>query len=125
MRHTLVSIMAFLAVLLTAKATDLGRDGFNYYKDYLRGRSDDIAPAPYDDRTFLYYFGIPQSYPEIAIQDYGKRTANLFKNHMLNREAWPGGTPNKRTSKTGLSLLMQSKQDVKPTDDSHYCLYGK
>ncbi|CAK1543942.1 unnamed protein product [Leptosia nina] len=134
MRETFVSIIALFAIVEAAGPSELGKDGFNYYKDYLRARSDEMADSGYDDRalicklspithdkiiclTNLDYFRTPlQLYPEIpAIQEHGKRTANLFKNHMLNKEVWPGGGPNKRTSKTGLSLLMQSKQDVRPS----------
>ncbi|XP_045496737.1 uncharacterized protein LOC123695079 [Colias croceus] len=127
MRQTFISIMLLFAVAVTARGSDLGKDGFNYYKDYLRARSDDIyVDSPFEDRV-IYFFRTPlqQLYPDLpVIQEYRKRTANIFKNHMLNRE--PGGVPNKRTSKTGLSLLMQSKQDSHPTsDDEHYCLYGK
>ncbi|KAJ0177714.1 hypothetical protein K1T71_006587 [Dendrolimus kikuchii] len=129
MREAFISILALLAVSTPTKCTDVGKDGFNYYKDYLRARSDDgVAEGPVPGERMLYFYRTPlQLYsgllPAIE-QEYKKRTGNAYKNHMLSKEMWPDAeTLGKRSSKTALSLMM-GKQPYY-TDIRRYCLYGK
>ncbi|CAH2040380.1 unnamed protein product, partial [Iphiclides podalirius] len=109
-----LSFLAFLVfVLPLAKCTDLGKDGFNFYKDYLRARSEDnLDDAPLPERM-LYFYRTPVQLSSGVIpftdQEYRKRTGNVFKNHMLNKELWIGEMPKKRTSKTALSLMLHTK----------------
>ncbi|KAG6441822.1 uncharacterized protein LOC115447733 isoform X2 [Manduca sexta] len=127
MREAFISILV-LAIFAQAKCSDIGKDGFNYYKDYLRARSD-LPEGPVPGERMLYFYRTPlQLYPSLLPaleQEYKKRTVNAFKNHMLNKELWTDGEmPGKRSSKTGLALLMQNKQPYY-MDVNHYCLFGK
>ncbi|CAG9138274.1 unnamed protein product [Plutella xylostella] len=123
MREGVLSLLALLALCSRAGGTDL-KDGFNYYKDYLRGRSDEVLPPAEADRMLYFYRTPLQLYPGIlpAVleQEYRKRTGNAFKNHMLNKdlaedEAGPGAAQaqaRKRSSKTALSLMIgQGRHD--------------
>ncbi|KAI8421009.1 hypothetical protein MSG28_008142 [Choristoneura fumiferana] len=89
MRETFVSILLLVSA---ARCLDLGKD-VNYYKDFYR------TPLQ------LYPGLLP-----VLEQEYKKRTGNVFKNHMLNKESWAEGMANKRSSKTALSLMLQGKQ---------------
>ncbi|XP_073952528.1 uncharacterized protein isoform X2 [Choristoneura fumiferana] len=123
MRETFVSILLLVSA---ARCLDLGKD-VNYYKDYLRARSDEL-PEPATAERMLYFYRTPlQLYPgllPVLEQEYKKRTGNVFKNHMLNKESWAEGMANKRSSKTALSLMLQGKQPYH-VDEGHYCPYGK
>ncbi|CAK1579249.1 unnamed protein product [Parnassius mnemosyne] len=115
MRQLYLWLLAVLIFLLSsAKCSDLGRDGFNFYKDYLRARSDDnIEEEPLPERMSYFYRTPVQIYSGLlpnADLAYRKRTGNVFKNRMLNKEVWIGEAPNKRSSKTALSLMLHSKQ---------------
>ncbi|XP_061704554.1 uncharacterized protein LOC133515927 isoform X1 [Cydia pomonella] len=109
MREAFVSILLLVA---TANCSDLGKD-VNYYKDYLRARSDELPEGPaMADR--LYFYRTPlQLYPgllPVLEQEYRKRTGNVFKNHMLNKDSLLEGLiPEKRSSKTALSAMLQGK----------------
>ncbi|XP_061704555.1 uncharacterized protein LOC133515927 isoform X2 [Cydia pomonella] len=124
MREAFVSILLLVA---TANCSDLGKD-VNYYKDYLRARSDELPEGPaMADR--LYFYRTPlQLYPgllPVLEQEYRKRTGNVFKNHMLNKDSLLEGLiPEKRSSKTALSAMLQGKHAL-PTNEGHYCPYGK
>ncbi|KAJ2947404.1 hypothetical protein O0L34_g17183 [Tuta absoluta] len=126
MRETIVSILTILVIATPARCSD--KDGFNFYKDYLRGRSDDgMAEGPGSERTFYFYRTPVQLYPGLLPaleQEYRKRTGNAFKNHMLSKElVWPEGEapPSKRGSKTALALMLQGKHNSyhtpSPVDD--------
>ncbi|XP_028170710.1 uncharacterized protein LOC114360281 isoform X1 [Ostrinia furnacalis] len=113
MKETIVLVLALLAVA-SIRCSELGKDGFNYYKDYLRARSDEaMLEGPSPGERMLYFYRTPlQLYPGLlpAIeQEYRKRTGNVFKNHMLSKELL--GQDEKRSSKTALSMMLQGKQD--------------
>ncbi|KAL0831988.1 hypothetical protein ABMA28_001488 [Loxostege sticticalis] len=111
MREAIVPVLALLAVA-AVRCSDLGKDGFNYYKDYLRARSDEaMLEGPSPGERMLYFYRTPlQLYPGLlpAIeQEYRKRTGNVFKNHMLSKET--PAQDEKRSSKAALSLMLQGK----------------
>ncbi|XP_026330487.1 uncharacterized protein LOC113237985 [Hyposmocoma kahamanoa] len=87
------------------------KDGFNFYKDYLRARSDEGIPEiPANSERLLYFYRTPmQLYPGLLPaaleQEYNKRT-NAFKNHMLSKEmATERDVPGKRNSKSALAMF--------------------
>ncbi|CAH0723849.1 unnamed protein product, partial [Brenthis ino] len=115
MRDSFVLIISLLVI--TVGCANLDKDGFNLYKDHLRARSDE--PLEFDPEIgnrMLYFYRAPlrfyKHYLPVLPQEYRKRTANIFKNHMLNKENML--TAEKRTSKAALSLMLQSKQDIDP-----------
>ncbi|XP_072949819.1 uncharacterized protein [Epargyreus clarus] len=117
MRRILLSIIALYAVTEPVSCSDVGKDGFNFYKDYLRGRNDDIiGDEMYPSDRMVYFYRTPlQLYPGLTPvfeQEYKKRNENIFKNHMMNKEALYLEIPRKRTSKTALSLMMQNKNTI-------------
>ncbi|XP_013193975.1 uncharacterized protein LOC106137662 [Amyelois transitella] len=112
MREAFISILAVLACTGPTRASEIGKN-VNFYKDYLRARSDDtILEGPAAGERMLYFYRTPvQLYPGLlpAIeQEYRKRTGNAFKNHMLSKEPWDG-VPGKRSSKAALALMLQGK----------------
>ncbi|RVE48480.1 hypothetical protein evm_006916 [Chilo suppressalis] len=114
MKEALISFLVLTAFAM-AKSSDLGKDGFNYYKDYLRGRSDEVMlEGPSPSERMLYFYRTPvQLYPGLLPaleQEYRKRTGNVFKNHMLSKESLsPSDSPAKRSSKAALSMMLQGK----------------
>ncbi|XP_059053580.1 uncharacterized protein LOC131847901 [Achroia grisella] len=112
MREAFISILAVLAFTQVWGA-DVGKDGFNFYKDYLRARPDEAMLDAGPGERSLYFYRTPlQLYPgllPILEQEYRKRTANAFKNHMLSKELRAEEEPVKRSSKTALSLMLQGK----------------
>ncbi|XP_075976333.1 uncharacterized protein LOC142976708 isoform X2 [Anticarsia gemmatalis] len=122
MREALISILALLAVAPLAKTSDLGKDGFNLYKDYLRARSDDVEDPASAERLLYFYRAPLQLYPGLlpaVEQEYRKRTGNAFKNHLLSKEFWAddaGEGLGKRSSKTAISLIMQGKHPYYATE---------
>ncbi|CAB3235474.1 unnamed protein product [Arctia plantaginis] len=127
MREALISILALLTVAPFAKTSEMGKDGFNLYKDYLRARSED-ADGPGPSERMLYRAPL-QLYPGLlpaVEQEYRKRTGNAFKNHLLSKEFWAdeaGEGLGKRSSRTAISLIMQGKHPY-DMDEGHYCPYG-
>ncbi|XP_026744607.1 uncharacterized protein LOC113505929 [Trichoplusia ni] len=121
MREAFISILALLAVAPCTKSSDIGKDGFNFYKDYLRARSDDVmSEGPVSAERMLYFYRTPlQLYPGLlpaVEQEYRKRTGNAFKNHMLSKELWAGDSVGKRGTKTAISLIMQGKHPYYATE---------
>ncbi|KAF9410520.1 hypothetical protein HW555_010417 [Spodoptera exigua] len=121
MRETFISILALLAIAPCTKCSDIGKDGFNFYKDYLRARTDDVmSEGPASGERMLYFYRTPLSlYPGLlpaVEQEYRKRTGNAFKNHMLSKELWSGDSLGKRGSKTAISLIMQGKHPYYATE---------
>ncbi|CAH0673905.1 unnamed protein product [Spodoptera exigua] len=91
MRETFISILALLAIAPCTKCSDIGKDGFNFYKDYLRARTDDVmSEGPASGERMLY--------------------------HMLSKELWSGDSLGKRGSKTAISLIMQGKHPYYATE---------
>ncbi|XP_028026265.1 uncharacterized protein LOC114240011 [Bombyx mandarina] len=114
MKEAFISLVAFMAICGSIKCHDVGKDGFNFYKDYLRARSEEgSSEGPASSDRMLYFYRTPlQLYPGMLPaleQEYKKRTGNIYKNHMLNKDLWTDESPGKRSSKTALSLMMQSK----------------
>ncbi|XP_052748538.1 uncharacterized protein LOC113519043 isoform X2 [Galleria mellonella] len=128
MRKAFISILAVLA-FAQIRGSDVGKDGFNFYKDYLRARSDEAMLEPGSEERTLYFYRTPlQLYPgllPVLDQEYRKRTGNAFKNHMLSKELRAEDVPGKRSSKTALSLMLQGKQHPYYEKMGHYCPYGK
>ncbi|KAM3967110.1 uncharacterized protein ACR2FA_011960 [Aphomia sociella] len=114
MREAFISILAAL-VFAQAWGSDAGKDGFNFYKDYLRARPDEaMLEGPGGGERTLYFYRTPlQLYSGLLPaleQEYRKRTGNAYKNHMLSKESLVEDIPGKRSSKTALALMLQSKQ---------------
>ncbi|XP_045449450.1 uncharacterized protein LOC123658015 [Melitaea cinxia] len=116
MRESFVLIISLFAISI--RCSNLDRDGFNIYKaDHLRTRPD-IEPVNVEvigDRILYFYRAPLQMYLTqlpADTQEYRKGEANIFKNHMLNKELSPA---EKRTSKAALSQMLQSKHDAEHT----------
>ncbi|XP_068626061.1 uncharacterized protein [Battus philenor] len=108
------SFLTVLFVLPSSRCSDLGKDGFNFYKDYLRGRSEDILPEQQLPEKMIYFYRTPvqlfSSHIPSNEQEYREWAGNAFKNYMLKKDLRAIETPEKRVSKTVLSLMLQSKQ---------------
>ncbi|XP_041989125.1 uncharacterized protein LOC121740489 isoform X2 [Aricia agestis] len=100
-------------------------------EDYIRARYDEgFEDYPEVEDRVLYFYRTPlPMYPRVLpvlAQEHTKRTENIFKNHMINKDYIVNKSRGKRTSKAGLSQLMLSKHEASPIMDSgHFCPYGK
>ncbi|GBP15063.1 hypothetical protein EVAR_6704_1 [Eumeta japonica] len=113
--RTFITVLGYFLVISQITAGhDSNKDGFNYYKDYLRGKSDDLLepePAGVGERMLYFYRTPLQLYPGLSAsaleQEYRKRTGNEYKNRMLSKDLMTGeGVVEKRTSKAALSLIL-------------------
>ncbi|XP_014359303.1 uncharacterized protein LOC106711497 [Papilio machaon] len=122
MRQLFLSFLAILMfVLPSTKCSDLGRDGFNFYKDYARGRSDDNLPEEPLPEKMLYFYRTPvQLHSDVVPndqQEYRKRRGNIFKSYMLNKDVGTDETRQKRSSKLLKSLMINSEQPYHITNN--------
>ncbi|XP_013161522.1 PREDICTED: uncharacterized protein LOC106113344 [Papilio xuthus] len=122
MRQLYLSFLAILMLVLpSAKCSDLGRDGFNFYKDYARGRSDDNLPEEPLPEKMLYFYRTPvQLRSDVVLndhQEYRKRRGNVFKSYMINKDVGTDETRRKRSSKSLESLTLHSTHPYRITNN--------
>ncbi|XP_013139583.1 PREDICTED: uncharacterized protein LOC106104178 [Papilio polytes] len=119
MRQLYLSFLAILMfVLPSTKCSDSGRDGFNFYKDYVRGRSDDNLSGEPLPEKMLYFYRTPvqflPGYVPNDQQENRKRRGNVFKSYMLNKDV---GTNEPRRKRSTKSLMLQGKQPYHMTNN--------
>ncbi|XP_032515906.1 uncharacterized protein LOC116769036 [Danaus plexippus] len=125
MRESLILIIYISAI--SVKCTNLD-DGFNLYKNYLRSSpAEEIILEDEIENPTLYFYRTPLQlypglFPKTQALKYKKVDSGTYRSRMLNKDV-DFGSLKKRTSKTALSLMLQSKQA--DNKEGHYCPYGK
>ncbi|XP_038114309.1 uncharacterized protein LOC119768046 isoform X2 [Culex quinquefasciatus] len=68
-------------------------DGINIYKDMLRVKNDEddyaamLSAEDFDEPKLVFYRTPLDSFSDVSMTGYGKRTVNRYKNMMLNKDA--------------------------------------
>ncbi|XP_055697880.1 uncharacterized protein LOC129798647 [Phlebotomus papatasi] len=97
-----VGILVYCFSKNTVQGSAINGDGFNLYKDLLRGKNEEFNEIGDDDggltRVTYFYRTPAAAYSEFGSEIFGKRS-NKFKNFMLNREGLEGSEDIGGTSK--------------------------
>uniref|UniRef100_A0A1L8DBW1 Uncharacterized protein n=1 Tax=Nyssomyia neivai TaxID=330878 RepID=A0A1L8DBW1_9DIPT len=86
-------------------------DGFNLYKDFLRGKNDEFNEIGEDDSGIAklsYFYRTPAAFSELVTDPLGKR-ANKFKNFMLNRDGLEASADFADTNKIYLTRMIPKR----------------
>uniref|UniRef100_A0A1Q3G5B7 Putative conserved secreted protein n=1 Tax=Culex tarsalis TaxID=7177 RepID=A0A1Q3G5B7_CULTA len=68
-------------------------DGINIYKDILRVKNDEddyaamLSAEDFDEPKLVFYRTPLDSFADVSMNGYDKRTVNRYKNMMLNKDA--------------------------------------
>ncbi|GAB0096550.1 uncharacterized protein DMENIID0001_120740 [Sergentomyia squamirostris] len=88
-----VAVVLLSLLFYLARGSPNTMDGFNMYKDLLRGKNEEFNEIGDDDggltRVTYFYRTPAAAYPEYIGETFGKR-GNTFKNYMLNRDGAEG-----------------------------------